>query len=273
MSASSNPLVTPVELLVPAPTPKRDKFASMVARQPQIMATTNDATISISNHLTNVVATQQQQQQQQQQQPGSNRTVPVVNITPKRDKLASMASLQSPVSMKRDTLELLSSTVDSDCSRTKLQARIQQRQTVLQDLESTEGLTWKLIHLARDTAHALTDLTGTTGNSNNISALSNEYRETLSKIHQTLQPHGHLVQAYQNHQVDAGQKEEMKSTSGGLNMYAARVEMKLAQEKQRVMSEMLRLEKEEEKDTMTNGLHLSEISWASDQPYKRKRDD
>lgn len=249
MSASSKPIVTPVIAFVSPPAPKRDKFASMVARQPQGMTTTNDTTIPI-------------------QIPIQIPTIPVVAEAPKRDKLASMASLQSMPPVRQDTVALLSVTSNnSDRGKIALKTRIQQRQTVLQDLESTEGLTWKLIHLARDTAHALTDLTGTTS-SNDIAELSKEYRETLSKIHQTLQPHGNLVKAYQNHQVDTGQKEEKKST-GGLNMYAARVEMRLAQEKQRVLTEMLQLEQEQNHDTPM--INESNLSHGGDESNKRKR--
>jgi hypothetical protein len=90
---------------------------------------------------------------------------------------------------------------------------------------------------------------------------SNAYRETLQKIHQTLTPHGKFVKAYQNHQVDKTQDKE-----GGPNMYAARVEMRLAQEKKRVLEEMLRLERGEEQPLPME----IEASTASN---KRKRDD
>jgi hypothetical protein len=231
-------LQTPVPVVTTttaAAAPKRDKFASMAARQ-QTVTTATDATSVTS----------------------AAPAPAVVGTAAKRDKFASLTARQSTAP---DVPAVTPATVSQEDRKVGLQARIQQRRNVLDDLEIAEGLTWKLIHLARDTAHALSDLSGTTGD---ILATSKAYRETLQKIHQTLSPHGKFVQAYQNHQVDKTQDKE-----GGPNMYAARVEMRLAQEKQRVLEEMLRLERGEEQPLPME----VELSTAYDESNKRKRDD
>jgi hypothetical protein len=244
------PQEAPVPVVVTATpaiaAPKRDKFASMAARQHTVNAVTDTTTTTTTTNS------------------DTSTTAPVPVITspppPKRDKFASLAARQSTTAPNSNVTNLMTVTANmsQEERQVELQARIQQRRNVLDDLETAEGLTWKLIHLARDTAHSLSDLSGMTGD---ILPTSNAYRETLQKIHQTLTPHGKFVKAYQNHQVDKTQDKE-----GGPNMYAARVEMRLAQEKKRVLEEMLRLERGEEQPLPM------EIE-ASTALNKRKRDD
>jgi len=253
--------------------PKRDKFASMAAAQKEREGINNPTPILSPpkpDKFASMVAKQQggggggvlvEQAVDETTSPAQGVSQPpvVVVTAPKRDKFASMAARQQkqqqvlagsivPEPMTAPKKDLLSGSHDSPITSTTaappqdrgkmLQARIQQRQKVLCDLELAEGLIWKLNLLAKDTAHAFSDLSGNTGN---ISATSKDFRETLKKIHQTLHPHAHLVKAYQNHQVD--KKEDL----GAPNMYAARVEMRLAQEKQQVLAEMLRLEQGEDR--------------------------
>lgn len=277
--------------------PKRDKFASMAAAQKEREDSINNPTPILPppkpDKFASMVAKQQggggggvlvEQAVDETTSPAQGVSQPpVVELTaPKRDKFASMAARQQkqqqvlagsivPEPMTAPKKDLLSGSHDSPTTATAappqdrskmLQARIQQRQKVLCDLELAEGLIWKLNILAKDTAHAFSDLSGNTGN---ISATSKDFRETLKKIHQTLHPHAHLVKAYQNHQVD--KKEDL----GAPNMYAARVEMRLAQEKQQVLAEMLQLEQGEDR-ILPVGIE-PELTTESGLSNKRKRTD
>jgi predicted solute-binding protein len=70
---------------------------------------------------------------------------------------------------------------------------------------------------------------------------------------------------YQNHQVDKKEQvQQHNAEEERIDMYAARVEMRLAQERRNVLKELLRLAESEDS--------LSEPSEA-DVGVKRKRDD
>ena len=114
----------------------------------------------------------------------------------------------------------------------ELKLQIQQRGKVLNDLEKAEGCVWNLIHFASKTSRHLTKLR-VDENINTLPELSSQYRETLQTIHSLLSPHAKFVKAYQNHQEE----------SDASNMYTARVETRLAQERQNVLDELVRLEK------------------------------
>ena len=198
-------------------SPRRDKFASLAAKQQQENKGTAQGDSQKPNHS---------------------------NPAARRDKFASLA--QSGRTPKRDKFAALNNKTNedkalpsasataarsTDARATQLQARIRQRKSVLADLEQAEGLTWTLTQVASTTAKALADLKDES--TDGLLSLTKKYRETLQKIHSLLSPHSALVVAYQNHNQD----EESS------NMYAARVEMRLAQERRKVVSDFLEIER------------------------------
>lgn len=217
--------------------PKRDKFASMKVAQQQQPQTTPKR-----DKFASMAAAAQQSQT-------------AAAAIPKRNKFASMVAAVAG--------ESLTATPSEKDTETIVKEKMKQRDKVLKDLEQAEGWTWQLLTLASQTAKSLSDLTADT---TDISETSAKYRETLQKIHSILTPHAHLVVSYQNHQVD--KKEEATHDAEGeerINMYAARVEMRLAQERRNVLRELLRLEKESE-----DSLSAPPEAVAGD---KRKRED
>lgn len=198
--------VAPVPVTVAA-APKRDKFASM-AKTTAKPARDKFASLAQTTH------------QQSAQQP-------------KRDKFASLAQQSNPPigeidEEKRKNQEKMKA----------LKTKIQQRQTVLNDLEKAEGHTWNLIQLSSKTAKHLTKL-GVDQDSVALSGICSSYRRTLQQIHSLLSPHAKFVKSYQN--FDRSHQE----ASEGTNMYAARVDTRLAQERRNVLQELLRLEENE----------------------------
>lgn len=183
---------------------------------------------------------------------------------PRRDKLASMAAMQEEQQSapRRGKFAKLAAVKQASATNTTaatetaatttasnnekemgfLQKRASQRDAVLKDLKQAEGLTWRLLELASSTCNALCDLEF---DQEAVSKTSAEYRETLQQIHAKLTPHAHLVVPYQNHEVDGKKGEEQN------NMYAARVEMRLAMERKEVLGELLRLEQEEKQQDST----------------------
>lgn len=198
--------------------PKRDKFSSMAAAA-------------------------------QQQEPATE------PAPPKRDKFASMAAASSQQQHSISTPTTANTKVEN--TQALLKQRMVQRNQVLKDLQQAEGWTWQLLALASKTARSLSTLDMSNATKEDISNTSKQYRETLQEIHSTLSTQTSLVVAYENHDVDKNQnvvegkeqeekeQEEKKDDTKkreGVNMYAARVEMRLAQERRDVLKELLRLE-------------------------------
>lgn len=180
--------------------------------------------------------------------------------TVKRDKFASMAAQQEQPKQSTTT-----ASNDDDVSRNALvQERMKQRDTVLQDLQQAEAWTWNLLNLASQTAHSLSNISQET-NQEKVSLYSKQYRETLEKLHGILTPHASLVVAYENHSID--QTKEKKKQDN--NMYAARVEMRLAQERRNVLQELLRLE-QAEGGTSSNSAEQETAAAAAGEKRKRK---
>jgi len=192
------------------PPPKRDKFASMAARQgsepPTAPAPKRDKFASMAQSAAN-----------------NNSTAP----PPKRDKFASLQKSTSPVPPAKPA------PIKDDERIKELEKRAHQRHKVLRDLEKAEGHTWNLLQLASQTAKHLSEIK-VDEDDTTLSDLSSKYRDTLKKIHSLLSPHAKFVKAYQNRQ------EESDVT----NMYAARVETRLAQERRNVLEDLLLLEKD-----------------------------
>lgn len=224
--------------------PRRDKFASLAAKQ-QSQPPRNDKFASL--------AAQQQQQSSQSDSPPARRdkfsslASRTNNNKPSassgRDKFSSLRAQQQQQQLQASPFP---APQQGDSQENQiLKGRIQQRQAVLKDLEVAEGLTWQLMQLAAETAQSLTDLQN---EDESLSSTTKEYRNTLQRIHGLLSPHASLLVAYQNHQ------QEEEST----NMYAARAEMRLAQERQKVLQEMLRIEQ-------------SQVSSSGDEANKKRK--
>lgn len=217
---------------------KRDKFASIRVAQQQHHERDKFASMAAAQQSQATTAT-----------------------APKRDKFASMAAGAAAAAPSGEPSTAIPS--ENDIENT-IKERMKQRDQVFKDLEQAEGWTWQLLTLACQTARSLSDLTA--DNNADISEMSAKYRETLQKIHSILTPHAHLVVPYQNHQVDKKEQvQQHNAEEERIDMYAARVEMRLAQERRNVLKELLRLAKESEDS-------LSEPSEA-DVGVKRKRDD
>lgn len=253
------PEVSPPAGSVAAPAPKRDKFASMAARQQgtsPIPPTSSQASGPNRDKFSSIAARQRSSPSQAPQPAAagvlSATTASVatpVASAPKRDKFASMA--QGTTAPTRDKLASLAqqqhpqipavASVELKPSNEnqvkQLKKRTQQRQKVLAELEKAEGHTWNLIQLASQTAKNLTELK-VNDEEDALSDISSKYRDTLQRIHSLLSPHAKFVKAYQNHQ----------ETSDASNMYAARVEKRLAQERRYVLEELLSQEKQEATD-------------------------
>jgi hypothetical protein len=197
--------------------PKRDKFASMAAAAAGGAA--GDAAASAAGDAAASAAPDD----------------------PRRDKLTALA-VSAPQHQEHQPV------ATSEEKNELLKQRMAQRDRVLKDLQQAEGWTWNLLTLANKTASSLSTLDTT---KEQVSELSKQYRDTLQNIHSILTPHASLVVAYQNHGVDKNRKEasdEEKKEGHGqkeiVNMYAAKVERKLAQERRNVLQGLLRLEQQ-----------------------------
>uniref|UniRef100_A0A7S1UL21 Uncharacterized protein n=1 Tax=Grammatophora oceanica TaxID=210454 RepID=A0A7S1UL21_9STRA len=264
-----------------ATSPKRDKFASLAAKQKAAPATETATTSAVKPPKRDKFSSLQQGggggggststgggkfaklQQKQQETPSSDGA-----------SAAATAEAERLAVQKR---------------KEALLGRIGQQRQVLKDMEKAEGMVWNLIHLAKETAEGLADLKPSPQQddaeeaSPDLSALSQNYRTTLSQIHGLLKPHAHLVKAYENHRIDEEEPEnddeeavdaekkkkkaQQETTSAAPNMYAARVEMRLALEKQQVLKALLELENQESSPTGANeAMSIQAVG------EKRKRD-
>jgi hypothetical protein len=141
------------------------------------------------------------------------------------------------------------------------------RDRLFNDLDQAENIILSLLDCASDVANSLSEMTTAkvNGNANSFEDLSSRIRENgvgylagVKKLHSLLAPHASLVKSYRHQDDDASVKSEKepatsvnekepalsdvivkKATS---NMYAARVEKRLALERSSVLREMIRLE-------------------------------
>jgi hypothetical protein len=246
-SAQQTPPAAPVPAQSP---PKRDKFASMAARQ-QNSSEASAPAVAAAAPKRDKFASMAQATAKPPTKDKFASMAQTATQKNKRDKFASLAQQQSkpPEAKTEDTKRT------TEERMAELKKRIQQRQTVLKDLEKAEGYTWNLIQLSSKTAKQLTKLT-VDETSESLSGVCSSYRSTLQQIHSLISPHANFVKSYQN--FDRSHQEASEATS---NMYAARVESRLAQERRNVLEELLRLEEREAPlDSMT-------------EDNKRKRDD
>lgn len=258
--------------------PKRDKMAALAARS-------NIAPSEPGKNNAEVVDTNQQQQQQQQKDENSDTSV---DVAPKRDKLAALASRSKnnveAAPSRNDNLAKLTGTGQSASTDinattgkakseedvaaeaaigrekhlTKLKDRLSKRKGILNCLDRAEKLTCKLLKIAAKTTDSLQDL----NYSPHLSQLSVAYRSTLQELHPLLtMGTEELIKPYQNHTKETKQ-----------SMYAARVEMRLAKERLEVLKTFSALEKasrEREDQVKINDIN-SEIT-CDETDRKRKR--
>lgn len=171
--------------------------------------------------------------------------------------------------------------VGTDATKTRERRNLVRQASLFTDLDKAEGLALDLLALASSTARSLADVVGSVGSSahasnKQIRSNGKDYLEKVSAIHALLEPHAHVVVAYKNHGVDVdvdvdkrgnererdddddddehaatptkqksddGASKNQRSDSVVHNMYAARVECRLALERRDVLNEYLRLEK------------------------------
>ena len=167
----------------------------------------------------------------------------------------------------------------------KKRVRTERQAKLFADLDEAEATVLGMIALASETASALSDLasgreaasatggggddadTDTAAAAKKIAELAKkngeDYLDKVARVHALLSPHAEKVVAYSNHEVDTAEasasaaaaaaaavddetaKSEAQAREKKNNMYAAKVEMRLAIERRDVLKEFLRLEKEE----------------------------
>jgi hypothetical protein len=215
-----------------SPTCRRDKFANMVARQE---VTANETTNVMPPKAGLMLALKRDKLANLAEASSNARLNETAastfsaTVLLNRDKSSSVAQQQ-----KASNLDRMNTTRLCGPERMKeLNALLQQRGDVLNDLEKAEGYIWNLIHFASKTSGDLVKLRVDDDTTSTLTELSSQYRDTLQTIHSLLSPHSKFVKAYQNHQEETDVS----------NMYAARVETRLAQERRNVLDELVRLEK------------------------------
>ncbi len=171
---------------------------------------------------------------------------------PRRDKLAAMASRSAavpsvaPSGGRGNKFAAMTANVPKELpygqrkddhvlaneqQGNEIKERLSKRSKILENLNRAEDLTCKLLEIAHQTTKALEDLSCAP----DISELSRTYRETIRELHPLLSTDTEdLVQPYQNHTRETKQ-----------SMYAARVEMRLAKERTKVLKIITELEKKQ----------------------------
>ena len=146
------------------------------------------------------------------------------------------------------------------------------RDNVFHDLDQAENIIVSLLDCASNVAQSLSDMTTAKANGDNsfeelaISIKENGvgYLAGVKKVHSLLAPHASLVKSYRNQDEaekgDGDTKNEKKEATisdeiikkATSNMYAARVEKRLALERSAILKEMIRLEDLESTSAATN---------------------
>jgi hypothetical protein len=299
-----------------AAAPKRDKFASMTAhRSGETPPSTPPAVAPTAPDMDDTPANATAARTTSiDSNTGASVPEPVsvaVAAPPRRDKFASMASRQqtggaggtsaSDSVTTAVVVTLNQSQRDAAEEKTRsLQQRMDQRDAVWSDLCKAEAQTIQLLQTAQTTATHLAAAASSKENNDsdsknnkhknssddkassssdsdnkqpsgssqvtaNIQKCMKDYQSTVEQIHALLAPHADLVKAYQ--------------APTRLNrMYQARVELRLADEKQNLLQEFLRLQKEEETaatatTTVTGGGSAAALEGVESESAKRKRPD
>mmetsp|Transcript_22778 Transcript_22778/g.49576 ORF Transcript_22778/g.49576 Transcript_22778/m.49576 type:complete len:409 (-) Transcript_22778:12-1238(-) len=268
----------PALITSPAPPPKRDKMAALVARSKSNAApTSNDNNSNIEEQQINLTSVSQPPPRCDKlaalaSRSGNNDSTPDIAAAPSRNnKLARLAAAsgQQPATHGGTSIVKKKSKEEIDAEAAiarekhlaKLKERLSKRKGILNSLDRAEMLTCKLLKIAAQTTDALQDLNF----SSNLSQLSVAYRSTLQELHPLLTVGTEeLIKPYQNH------TEETKQS-----MYAARVEMRLAKERLEVLKTFTELEREERKKATvaaTDSDHNKDLPMDGDESdRKRKR--
>ena len=143
------------------------------------------------------------------------------------------------------------------------------RDKVFHDLDKAEDIILSLLDGASDVACSLSEMTSakTDGSTNSFDDLAEKisqngrgYLAGVNKLHSLLSPHASLVRAYRNpNEGDSvtGPDETTVRSTGDIsqritsNMYAARVEKRLALERSAILKNMIRLEELESSTNST----------------------
>ena len=179
-----------------------------------------------------------------------------------------------------DAAATAANTAAAAAKASKKRVRTERQAKLFADLDEAEATVLGMIALASETASALSDLASgregastTTGGGDDTDAAAataakkiaelgkkngEDYLDKVARVHALLSPHAEKVVAYSNHEVDTAEaadsaadsndetaKSEAEPREKKNNMYAAKVEMRLAIERRDVLREFLRLEKEE----------------------------
>jgi len=202
MSSESSPPVVPQ-------APRRDKFAAMTGRS---------AAASVASGTQPAAA-------------ATTTTTPATTTTGtgRGSKFAAMAA-QSRAQAVASEEEKIKAEISIREERLRgIEEKMSKREKLLKDLDRAEDLTCTLVEIAHRTTKALEDLSCAP----NISALAQQYRETLRELHPLLSiGTEEFIQPYQNHSTETRQ-----------SMYAARVEMRLAKERTKVLKIVTDLER------------------------------
>jgi len=180
----------------------------------------------------------------------------------------------------RDSLNNIRNAINQakEAAATRRKEVAAQRDRVFDDLDKAENIILSLLDCASEVAQALSEMTSakTSGEKAKADAISVEelaakvrgngvgYLAGVKKLHQLLAPHASLVKSYLNPDEDTAiapaidaEKETTDATivngeNGKMadaiakkatsNMYAARVEKRLALERSAILKEMIRLE-------------------------------
>jgi hypothetical protein len=201
MSSSQQP--QPAAAAATPPAKQRDKFAALAAAAAAAAAAGNTTT---PTSATNGAAT----------------SVNRVNTEhPRRDKFAAVQQLKISDNRQQQA--------------ERLRHRCLQRDAVWNDIDTAEAHVTKLLHLASQTALALSQQAAGSNSSNSATSTSSiidlretqrQYRETIQEIHRLLSPHADLVQAY-------------RAPSHVNEMYLERVEQRIAESKLELLQELL----------------------------------
>jgi hypothetical protein len=261
-NTASNPPSATARTQTVQPAPKRDKFAALSSHQQQTTSSTKPApaaavsapavsqanTAAKRDKFAALAATQHQPAQPTVTPSAPKRDKFAALAAPKRDKFAAV-SAASPAATVNTTLSsteasnyqstavttantVIKEPLSSD-KKAMLLKRIQQRESVWKDLDKAEATVIRLLRISRETAHVLSLVHPTDDSTKNrATQLARDYREAVASLHDSLQPHAHLVQAY-------------KAPTRPHRLYPARVQTRLVQEKRALLQDWHDLEREE----------------------------
>lgn len=146
------------------------------------------------------------------------------------------------------------------------------RDKVFDDLDQAENIIVSLLDCASDLAQSLSDMTTAkaNGNNNSFEKLAGRIKENgsgylagVKKVHSLLAQHASLVKSYRTEDSDRKGEDDTNNKDkteaeqivkiATSNMYASRVEKRLALERSAILKEMIRLEELESSSSTVAG--------------------